>query len=124
MPLSRPKHRAPYGTYDVGLETIKQYVAQAPSLSNYYPLSEVLPLHHPLLQQLEGIYPVQDAPAPWWPLCVAQVDPLLQPLLAGVTAQEYRQGTITEERWRAFKQEHADSQQEQLPKSPRITPWL
>jgi hypothetical protein len=121
---SRPKHRAPYGTYDVDQGTIEQYAVLAPSLSDYYPLPEVLPLHHPLLQQLSGTYPVQDAPAPWWPLCVAQVDPLLRPLLAGLSVEEYRQGTIAEERWRAFKQDHEDAWPARLPKSPKITRLL
>ena len=122
--VSRPKQRAPYGTYDVDQETIEQYAVLAPSLSDYYPLPELLPLHHPLLLQLEGTYPVQDAPAPWWPLCVAQVDPLLRPLLADISVEEYRQGTIADERWRAFKQEHEDAWPARLPKSPKITPWL
>jgi hypothetical protein len=102
----------PYGTFVVPQAIRNQY--RKASLSNAYPLPEVLPMHHPILQQLEGTYPAVDTLPPWWNDCVEQCDPHVQSFLEGVTIREFRTGAADEQRWRSWKQELPESVRQAL----------
>ena len=114
--------RFPYGTYRVDEDCIERYDDDYEH-ADEYPLPTELPLHHPLLQALEGTTPVQDAPAPWWPDCVAQISPaFLRPLLLDATAQEFRDGCLAQQRWKQFKSSLSEEDALLLPKSPKLAP--
>jgi hypothetical protein len=93
----------PYGTFAVPQSVRVQY--NNAYLSNEYPLPEVLPMHHPVLQQLEGIYPVVDALPPWWNDYMKECDPIIKSLLQEVNIREFRAGAIDQQRWQAWREQ-------------------
>ena len=93
----------PYGTFAVDSEVADHY-NKAP-LSQSYPLPDELPMHHPVLQQLEGVYPMVDTLPPWWANCVSRSMPSLRSLLQPVTLREFRSGVLNEELWRSWKRD-------------------
>lgn len=103
-----PTSHFPYGTFSLDPFVERQYQHAAPTLAHTFPLEPILPLHHPLLQNLEEICKVPDQPASWWSEHVASIlqddaEAPLQPLLECLSAAEFRQGHIEEQRWRAWK---------------------
>ena len=115
--------RFPYGTYRVDEDCIERYDDDYEH-ADEYPLPTELPLHHPLLQALEGTTSVQDAPAPWWPNCVAAAPAFLRPLLAGLSVEEYRSGVVDDTRWRAFKHTNAEALKAHRLTSPKLSQLL
>ncbi len=92
----------PYGTFSVD-SSVRNLYNQAP-LSRTYPLPDKLPMHHPVLQQLEGVYLVVDTLPPWWSHFVEKSDLTVKPLLQEVTIREWRSGVFDDKRWRAWKE--------------------
>ena len=101
----------PFGLFRVPdhEEVVRRYSETIPSLAQAYPLPPELPSRHPLLKQLEGMLPVEDALPPWWYECVdALVNecPPLESLLRPLSRDEFRSGSIERQRWdRWCKQE-------------------
>jgi hypothetical protein len=93
----------PYGTFSVDASARDLYTKAR--LSQSYPLPDVLPMHHPVLQQLEGVYPMVDTLPPWWTHWASRSDPILKPLLQAVTMREWRLGVLNQERWRSWKRD-------------------
>jgi hypothetical protein len=115
-----------YGTFAVAQDCLYQYQATCPGLARAYPLPATLPRKHPVLEQLCTRMVLSDALPPWWQeslkkhshRCVAEV-------LSTLTVDEFRQGVIEEQRWRAFKARHAQICawgwcDQPLPPKPRI----
>lgn len=120
----------PYGTFPVD-PLFRAYYERDYSCASTYPLPDRLPYHHPLLRSLEGTYPLTYTLPPWWQDCVAQVWlEQLKPLLATISAQEFREGCIAQSRWKAFREGLPEVERRQLPSSPKIagligaTTWL
>ena len=114
----------PYGTVPLDTMFRARYLADY-SEANVYSLLDVLPAPHPLLARLEGAYALHDRPAPWWPECVAQIEPPgLRALLATVSRQEFREGTIEPARWKQFRQALSEHERATLPGSPKLASLL
>lgn len=119
----------PYGTFSVDASVRDLYTKAR--LSYSYPLPDVLPMHHPILQQLEGVYPMVDALPPWWTQVVENGDPMLKPLLQAVTIREWRLGVLDQERWHSWKRNLSPQEQEvvqctftELMRSPKLIATL
>lgn len=112
--------RFPYGTFPVDPAFRQQYMQDYSEASSHV-LPTHVPLHHPLLRRLEGIYPLENGLPPWWQTCVAQVESaVLKPLLTTVTAHEFRTGCIEASRWKAFRESLTQAERRQWPTSPKI----
>lgn len=110
----------PYGTFPVD-EAFRGRYIQDYSEASRYPLPTHFPAHHPLLTQLEGTYPLEQALPPWWPACVSQVSPeVLRPLLSSISGHEFRTGCIEQARWKAFRDALSHEQRREFPSSPKI----
>jgi hypothetical protein len=105
-------HQFPYGTFFVD-SSVRHRYNNAP-LSRTYPLPDTLPMHHPLLQQLEGVYPVVDTLPPWWSTVVERCDLALKPLVQEVTIREWRSGVLDDKRWRAWKEQMSPQELDRL----------
>jgi hypothetical protein len=111
----------PYGTFPVDA-SVRALYRQAP-LSHICPLPNVLPMHHPVLQHLEGIYPMADTLPPWWAEFAESHDPALKPLLQAVTRREWRLGVVDQQRWRCWKmQVQTTGSGKPLMQSPKLIP--
>ncbi|HEU5382549.1 MAG TPA: hypothetical protein VFV38_44645, partial [Ktedonobacteraceae bacterium] len=113
----------PYGTFPLDKMFQERYNTDY-SHASHYPLADTLPFHHPLLKRLEGTYSLPDRPAPWWPACVAEVDPVLREVLSTVSAREFREGCIEALRWKQFRQSLSEEQRRMVPQSPKLAPML
>jgi hypothetical protein len=120
MNLDTTEMLFPYGTFSVSEETQQRYSAfrQPDTYPFTKELPQELPLHHPLLQRLEGHFPVCDMLPPWWHDFVAQEPMVLQPLLRMLSIREFRMGCFDEQRWRDWKQDPALV--DHLPRRPRL----
>ena len=99
--------RYPFGLTPVANyeEVCHRYNEAISELAKEYPLPEALPARHPVLAQLEGRYSIQDQLPFWWLKCIdviAQACPCLGPLLRAVSLQEFRRGSIEQQRWREW----------------------
>ena len=116
--MTQPYSQFPFGLSKVESyeDTCLRYAAEAPMLSEKDPLPSSLPFRHPVLQRLEGTFPVQDAIPAWWQECVdalAQECPCIEPLLREMSREEFRRGSIEQARWktwRALPCQHAGEQ--------------
>jgi hypothetical protein len=118
-----PLHLFPFGSFQPDAQVRAAYDEHF-CLAHLCPLPERLPAHHPLLDGLCGTLPIEDAPAPWWPACVASMPEPLRPLLCDLSAQSFRRGTIDGKLWRAFKQAHAAELKTYGLSGPRLQPLL
>jgi hypothetical protein len=87
-------------------ELWRRYTEEIPLLAQQVTLPMALPCRHPALSQLEGRYPVEDRLPPWWEGCVdalARRCPCLEPLLRATSREEFRRGSIDQQRWRAWR---------------------
>jgi hypothetical protein len=94
---------SPIANYE---EISRRYGEAIPELAKEYSLPPALPARHPLLAQLEGQYAVQDQLPPWWSGCVdalTQQCPCLEPLLRSMSLQEFRRGSIEQQRWKLWR---------------------
>jgi hypothetical protein len=94
---------SPLANYE---EVNRHYREAIPELAKDYPLPPALPSRHPLLAQLEGRYAVQDRLPPWWSGCVdalTQTCPCLKSLLRSMSLQEFRRGSIEQQRWKLWR---------------------
>jgi hypothetical protein len=119
----------PYGTFPVASSVLDLY--QKAPLSHICPLPDALPMHHPVLQHLEGIYPMADTLPPWWAEWASMSTPALKPLLQAVTKREFREGVVDQQRWRSWKTSMPPQEQEvlqttsigkRLMQSPKLIP--
>ena len=106
--MSQYNSRLPFGLSPIANyeEVSRRYGVAIPELAREYPLPPSLPSRHPLLAQLEGRYEVQDHLPPWWSGCVdalTQQCPCLEPLLHSVSLQEFRRGSIGQQRWKVWR---------------------
>lgn len=109
-----------YGSFPVD-SVFSDHYQDTYSRASSYPLPEMLPYHHPLLSSLEGVYPFQNTLPPWWQECVAQVKlERLKPLLATLSAREFREGCIDPPRWKALREALPEEERRQLPSSPKL----
>ena len=114
----------PYGVFPVE-DTFRLRYTTDYSQAPRYPLPAILPQHHPLLQLLEGTYPLDDQPAPWWPSCVAEVDPRLRMMFSTISTREFRDGCLDASRWKQFRQTLPSyHEREVFPMSPKLAPLL
>jgi hypothetical protein len=110
---------APFGLSQVANyeEVSRRYISDRPDLALEAPLPPALPTRHPLLAQLEGRYAVQDHLPPWWEGCVEVLTaacPCLNPLLSPLSQEEFRRGSVDQQRWKAWR----------ISKVPgKSTPW-
>ncbi|MBO0781828.1 MAG: hypothetical protein J2P37_23670, partial [Ktedonobacteraceae bacterium] len=126
MTLSSPQ-RFPYGQYVVDPMVRQRYQQAAPQLAERYALPTSLPRHHFLLQRVCRLWQVSDAPAPWWPDFLTSLEDLpeaARSLLRDLSTQEFRSGTIQEQRWRHVQQHCGGSLQGQPLTSPKLTHLL
>lgn len=98
----------PFGLFPVDSheETCHLYAEVIPILSEAYPLPPILPSRHPLLQQLEGRFPIHDTLPPWWYACadaLVSECPALHSLLSTLSREEFRRGSIDQHRWKAWR---------------------
>src|SRR5215472_10462561 len=100
----------PYGTFSVN-PSVRDLYKKAP-LSRTYPLPNALPMHHPVLQQLEGVYPMVDTLPLWWPSVAEKHDPALMSLLQAVTRSEWRLGVLNQEKWHSWKRSMSPQERE------------
>ena len=123
MEVRTPLHLFPFGSFQPDVQVRAAYDEHF-CLARRCPLPEQLPTHHPLLELLSGTLPVEDAPAPWWPACVASMPESLRTLLCDLPVQSFRKGAIDGQRWRVFKQEHAEELKAHGLSSPRLQPLI
>jgi hypothetical protein len=120
--LSMTSALFPYGTFSVDpicSERFKQDYSNSDAYT--FSLPQNLPYHHPLLRRLEGVYPLESTLPPWWPACIAQVEPaLLKPVLASASLHEFRTGCLKPSRWQALRTSLSSTERSQLPHSPKI----
>ncbi len=100
--------RVPFGLSQVEnyKEVCRSYAAAIPDLAKEAPLPRALPARHPALAQLEGRYAVQDRLPPWWDGCVDALTttcPCLEPLLRPLSLEEFRSGSIDQQRWKRWR---------------------
>ncbi len=115
--------RFPFGLSHVAnYEAVcRHYAAAIPALAKEAPLPPALPGRHTALAQLEGRYAVQDCIPPWWHGCVdalTQVCPCLEPLLRTISREEFRRGSIDQQRWKLWRNEQcrlADDKRKPVP---------
>lgn len=84
----------------------RRYSEEIPLLAEQVALPLVLPCRHPALSQLEGRYPVEDQLPPWWQECVdilTRCCPCLEPLLRATRREEFRRGSLDQQRWKAWQ---------------------
>jgi len=106
--MTHPHDQFPYGLYEVpDYDSLcTRYAHEVPALAKYAPLPTHLPRRHPVLERLQGTFRVHDTLPPWWQSCVSElirVCPCLRPLLCTLSREEFRQGTIEQRRWRAWR---------------------
>ena len=111
---------APFGLFQVANyeEVSRRYVSAIPDLAQEAPLPQTLPARHPLLAQLEGRYAVQDRLPPWWHGCVEALTtacPCLEPLVHPLSQEEFRHGSIEQQRWKPWRNAECQPTEEQKP---------
>ena len=111
---------APFGLSQVANyeEVLRRYVSDIPDLAQEAPLPHTLPARHPLLAQLEGRYAVQDRLPPWWHGCVEALTtacPCLDPLMRSLSQEEFRRGSIDQQRWKTWRNTECQLTEEQKP---------
>ena len=111
---------APFGLSQVANyeEVSHRYISAMPELAQETPLPEMLPARHPLLTQLEGRYAMQDHLPPWWEGCVEALTtacPCLEPLVQPLSQEEFRHGSIDQQRWKPWRKAGCQLAEEQKP---------
>jgi hypothetical protein len=111
---------APFGLFPVANyeEVSRRFVSAIPDLAQEAPLPQMLPARHPLLAQLEGRYAVQDHLPPWWHGCMEVLTaacPCLDPLMQPLSQEEFRQGSIDQQRWKTWRNAECQLAEEQKP---------
>jgi len=111
---------APFGLSQVANyeEVFRRYVSAIPDLAQEAPLPHTLPTRHPLLAQLEGKYAVQDGLPPWWEGCMEALTtacPCLDPLVHSLSQEEFRRGSIDQQRWKTWRNSECQLTEEQTP---------
>jgi hypothetical protein len=98
----------PFGLWRVMdyTDVFRRYTEEIPLLAKQVTLPLALPCRHPALSQLEGRYPVEDRLPPWWQACIgahARQCPCLEPLLRATSREEFRRGSLDQQRWKAWR---------------------
>ena len=111
---------APFGLSQVANyeEVSHRYITDRPNLAQEAPLPHTLPAHHPLLAQLEGRYAVQDSLPPWWHGCMEALTtacPCLDTLMRSLSQEEFRRGSIDQQRWKSWRNSECQLTEEQTP---------
>jgi hypothetical protein len=111
---------APFGLSQVANyeEVSRRYISDRPDLALEAPLPHMLPTRHPLLAQLEGRYAVQDHLPPWWEGCVEALTtacPCLDTLMRSLSQEEFRRGSIDQQRWKTWRNAGCQLTEEQKP---------
>ena len=99
---------APFGLFQVANyeEVTLRYISDIPDLAQEAPLPPALPARHPLLAQLEGRYAVQDHLPSWWEGCMEVLTtacPCLDTLMRSLSQEEFRRGSIDQQRWKSWR---------------------
>lgn len=105
--------RFPFGLSVVSQhqDLCRRYAEAVPDLVADYPLPARLPRRHPILQALEGTYPVQDTLPPWWSACrqsLIKSCPCIAPLVHAISREEFRHGAIDQQRWKMWRNESCE----------------
>lgn len=100
--------RFPFGLAIVSQhqDLCRRYAEAVPDLVADYPLPARLPRRHPVLQALEGRYPVQDTLPPWWPGCIDELIkscPCLASLAHSIDREAFRRGCIEQHDWKTWR---------------------
>jgi hypothetical protein len=111
---------APFGLSQVANyeEILRRYISVMPELAQETPLPQTLPTRHPLLAQLEGRYTLQDHLPPWWHGCVEALTaacPCLDTLVRSLSQEEFRRGSIDQQRWKRWRNAECQLTEEQTP---------
>jgi len=111
---------APFGLFQVANyeEVFRHYISDIPDLAQEAPLPHMLPARHPLLAQLEGRYAVQDRIPPWWHGCMEALTtacPCLDTLLQPLSQEEFRRGSVDQQRWKTWRNAGCQLAEEQTP---------
>jgi len=101
----------PYFPFGIGrimdyTELWRRYTEEIPLLAEQVTLPLALPCRHPALSHLEGRYPVEDRLPPWWQDCLKALTrrcPCLEPLLSATSREEFRRGSLDQQRWKAWR---------------------
>lgn len=111
--LMQPTTLFPFGLYLVpDYENISRlYTEASPDLARDFPLPSLLPRRHPALQSLLGTYSIPDRLPPWWPAChqsLIKGCPCIAPLAHAINREEFRHGTIDQQRWKAWRNQDCE----------------
>jgi len=111
---------APFGLFQVANyeEVTLRYISDIPDLAQEAPLPPALPARHPLLAQLEGRYAVQDHLPSWWEGCMEVLTtacPCLDTLMRSLSQEEFRRGSIDQQRWKSWRNSECQLTEEQEP---------
>jgi hypothetical protein len=111
---SHEREEASWPSFPFGLarlvdytELWRRYTEEIPLLAAQVALPMALPCRHPALAQVEGRYPIEDRLPPWWESCVQTLTrhcPCLAPLLRATSREEFRRGTLDQQRWEAWQE--------------------
>lgn len=98
----------PFGVWRIVdyTDVLRRYREEIPLLAEQVTLPPVLPCCHPALSQLEGRYPLEDQLPPWWEGCLDALTrhcPCLEPLLRGTSREDFRRGSLAQQRWKAWQ---------------------
>jgi hypothetical protein len=99
-------------------EVSRRYVFDIPDPAQEAPLPHTLPARHPLLAQLEGRYAVQDHLPPWWGGCMEALTtacPCLDTLVRPLSQEEFRRGSIDQQRWKMWRNVECQLTEEHKP---------
>jgi hypothetical protein len=107
-PITLHALHAPFGLSQVANyeEVSLRYISDIPDLAQEAPLPHMLPTRHPLLAQLEGRYAMQDGLPPWWEGCMEVLTaacPCLDTLMRSLSQEEFRRGSIDQQRWKRWR---------------------
>ena len=111
---------ASFGLFQVANyeEVFRRYISAIPDMAQEAPLPHMLPARHPLLAQLEGRYAVQDGLPPWWHGCMEALTtacPCLNQLLQPLSQEEFRRGSVDQQRWKSWRNIECQLTEEQKP---------
>jgi hypothetical protein len=99
-------------------KVLRRYISVMPDLAQEAPLPHMLPTRHPLLAQLEGRYDAQDHLPPWWEGCVEALTtacPCLDTLMRSLSQEEFRRGSVDQQRWKTWRNAGCQLTEEQTP---------
>jgi hypothetical protein len=119
-PMKQHELHAPFGLSQVAnyKEVLRRYISEIPDLAQEAPLPHMLPTRHPLLALLEDRYAVQDHLPPWWHGCMEALTascPCLDPLLSPLSREEFRRGSIEQQRWKRWRNAECQLTEAQKP---------